>query len=167
MAVMEQAYQLMHGTSIPTFDVNRFAEVFIDAADVQLSTEWQEYVSEMRGSAVTENVGYLTAMQTKWKHFQEGDRLARAALVKAQAENRDLTTEEWQELAKQNHGVQPPIFDEADPMYKPNLRYDAIEIDQDKATVRYDAGQALQEAILRLVNGRWFIADIRAIQVHF
>ncbi len=47
------------------------------------------------------------------------------------------------------------------------LIFESIEISGDRAIVRYDDGAALQEAILVKINGRWFIASIVPIWVHF
>ena len=50
---------------------------------------------------------------------------------------------------------------------KTNLTYESIEIAGDRATVRYDDGAALQEAILLKIKGQWYIAGITPVWAHF
>ena len=85
---------------------------------------------------------------------------------KAKINNHSLTEEEMEELTKQNYSEQPYLPDSSLPGRFP-LEYVSITIDNDKAYVRYDDGPALQDAILIRVNGRWFVAGIIPIQVHF
>ncbi len=168
MAVMQQAYTLMRATPVRTLDIKEFAHVFTDTSDFKFSPGWKTYLGDMLDPTATQKAGYLSAMQTKWSHLQQGDKLLNAAMSKAKAEQRNLTPEEWQALTKQNHNVPPPVLHDEDlATVKLELKYESIEVNDDKAVVRYDDGAALQEAILRKINGRWFIADITAIWVHF
>lgn len=47
------------------------------------------------------------------------------------------------------------------------LAFKTMRINRNKALVRYDDGAALQEAILVKVDGKWFIASIKPIWIHF
>lgn len=47
------------------------------------------------------------------------------------------------------------------------MDFEKIEIDGDRAIVRYDDGAALLEATLVRVGGRWLIAKIEPLDVHF
>ncbi|RIK43395.1 MAG: hypothetical protein DCC55_05925 [Chloroflexi bacterium] len=167
MAVMLQFYQLLRETPVRTLDVRQFAEVLKDTPDYKLTAETQDYLSVILGSEAAQSAGYLTAMQAKWTHLQQGDRLARGVIEQAQAENREVTAEEWQALAEQNHGRLPPTFTDPDSDYKVQLQYESIEINEDSAVVRFDDGVAYQEAILRHIKGRWYITNITPISVHF
>jgi hypothetical protein len=167
MDVMLQFYQLLRETPVRTLDVKQFAEVLKDTPDYELTAETQNYVSVILGSEAAQSAGYLTAMQAKWTHLQQGDRLAKGVIEQAKAENREVTAEEWQALAEQNHGKLPPTFSDPDPNYKVQLQYESIEINEDRAVVRFDDGIAYQEAILRYMEGRWYITNIIPISVHF
>ena len=86
-------------------------------------------------------------------------------MEKARSENRQLSSTELQELIKANHGQLPSL---GSPVTgKTILTFESIEINRDRAIVRYDDGAALQEAILVKINGRWLIASIIPIWIHF
>jgi hypothetical protein len=166
MATMNRAYQVL-GTTSQSFDVSEFPNVFVDTEDYQLTDEQQKTVAEALSLSVTEvqKAGYLSAMQAKYISRGRGAKLLQAALEKARAENRELTATEFQEIVKANQGQMPsgnPITGN-----KTVLTFESIEINGEKAIVRYDDGAALQEAILVKQEGRWLIASIVPIWVHF
>jgi hypothetical protein len=166
VAVMNHAYQLL-GNASQSFDVSEFPSVFIDTEDYKLTEEQQGIVAEtLNLTAVdAENAGYLTAIQAKYISKARGANLLQEALNKVRAENRELTAAEFQELVKENHGQWPS--GSSITANKTILTFESIEINGDRAIVRYDDGAALQEAILVRFNGNWLIASIVPIWVHF
>lgn len=166
-ATLIRYYGLLRETPVQTLDVQQFAEVLADTADLPLKVEAERHIAAILGAERAKDAGYLTAMQAKWTHMQQGDRLARAAIEQAKAENREVSPEEWQALAAQNHGMLPPTFSEPDPSYKVALTYESVEIEADRAIVRLDDGIAYQESILRKIDGRWYIVNITPLNVHF
>jgi hypothetical protein len=166
-AVMLRYYQLLRETPVQALDVQQFGEVLADTPDFTLTAETQQYISAILGTEKSSNAGYLTAMQAKWLHLQQGDRLARAAIEQARAENREVSPEEWQTLAEQNRRMVPPTFTDPDPNYRIALLYGSLEIEGNRAVARFDDGVTYQEAILRKIDGRWYIANIIPLNVHF
>ena len=166
MAVMNRAYQVL-GTTSQSFDVSEFPNVFVDTEDYELTDEQQKTVAEALGlnAAEVKNAGYLTAMQAKYVSRGRGAKLLQEALEKARAENRELSATAFQEIVKANHGQWPS--GSAITTNKTVLTFESIEINGNKAIVRYDDGAALQEAILVKQEGRWLIASIMPIWVHF
>ena len=165
MAVMDRAYQLI-GHASQTFDASEFPSVFIDTEDYKFTDKQKELLSEVLGASIAEvkSTGYLTAMQAQYISRGQGADLLRAALDKAKSENRKLTAEEFQEIAKANHGQLPSLGNVV--TTKTELTFESIEISGNKAVVRYDDGAALQEAIL-VKEARWFIASIVPIWIHY
>lgn len=164
MAAMDTAYEML-GNAGQTFDAIDFSQVFTDTADYPLSDQQREAVANVLGESVAQHAGYLTAMSAQTIAHGQGAKLLRAALDKAKAENRDLTTVEFQELLKANQG-QPPTLGSSITA-KTTLTFNSIAIDGDRATVEYDDGAALQRAILVRSQGKWLIAGITPIWVHF
>lgn len=166
MAVMDRAYQLI-GHASQSFDVSEFSAVFVDTDDYEITDEQRDAIAATLGVPISDvgNIGYLTAMQLKYVSMGQGASLLREAMKKAKAENRQLSPADLQELAKANHGKLPSL---GSPVTKKTvLTFESIEIEGDRASVRYDDGAALQEAILVKVNGKWLIASIKPIWIHF
>ncbi len=166
MAVIDRAYQIMTHAS-RTFDVSEFPSVFIDTEDYKLKDQQKQAVAYIFGADIAnaENTGYLTAMQAQYISMGQGAELLRVALDKAKAENRNLTTDEFQEVVISNHGQMPASGVTID--IKTNLVFQSIDITVDRAIVRYDDGAALQDAILVRKAGQWLIASIIPIWIHF
>jgi hypothetical protein len=164
MATVERAYRLFNSAG-RTGDVSEFPAVFTDTADYpytdalrqQMATEFGVEAKDVQGA------GYLTAIMARYVAQGRAAQQLQAALAKARAENREITTEELQQVAASNQGILPPYVLDA----KTTLTYESIEIDGDRATVRYDDEAALQEAILVRLNGNWLIASMRPIKIHF
>ncbi|MCB0145089.1 MAG: hypothetical protein KDE50_34730, partial [Caldilineaceae bacterium] len=166
MTVLNRFYEIT-GAPIETFEPNQLAEVLLDTSDFNLTDGWRTYLSTILDEEVVNRAGFLTAMQTKWTHLQQGDALARAAMAKAEAEKREVTQDEWDELTEQNHGMLPPGLYRGEPGYTTELKFESVNIEDEQAIVLYDDGAALYKAILRLVNKQWFIVDVTPIDVHF
>ncbi len=164
-ATINRAYELM-AIAARTFDVSEFPTVFVDTPDYELSDRQREAISQMLGPKAVENAGYLTAMQAYYIAWGEGATRLDKALEKAEAEHRQITADEMQETVKANGGRVPTLARQ-DPISKTKLKFESIEINGNKAIVRYDDGAALQEAVLVKIKGQWFIAGIKPIWVHF
>ena len=167
MAVMERAHILFR-KPVETVDVNELAEVIVNTDDYRPSQENLEFISTILGSKAAQNAGFLAFLQAKHVQLQQGAKLLRAAVGKARTENRALTATEMQELVKRNHGM--PLADLQDlnaPIPTPTLQYAWMQIEGDRATVRYDSGVADEEATLVKQDGHWYIASIKVIWAHF
>ncbi|MBV6390837.1 MAG: hypothetical protein KPEEDBHJ_00041 [Anaerolineales bacterium] len=165
MTVIERAYELM-AYAQKTFDVSEFPSVFIDTQDYELNAKQKSAISSILGmeTADVEEAGYLTAMQIQYISMGQGSELLKSALEKANSENRELTAEEFQAIVQANHGQLPAPSFVLDTETK--FVFESIDIDGNKAVVRYDDGAALQEAILVKME-RWLIASIVPIWIHF
>jgi hypothetical protein len=163
MAVMDQAYEAF-GEVAQTHDVSKFSGILIDTPDFKLNARQSEKITGMLGSVAAQKAGYLTMMQAKYLAYAKGNELLKKATDKAKAENREITVEEFQAVIKENYGQVPQgsVI-----TTKTVLVYESINIDGDKAIVRYDDGAALQEAILVYIKGKWLIAGITPINIHF
>ena len=162
-AVMAQAYDVI-AKAAQTYDVSEFSTVFVDTSDYKLTTEQLKALTGILGISATKNAGYLTAMQADYMAMGQGATLLQAAVDKAKAQNREITAAEFQAVIQANHGQVPPA---SVINAKTTLTYDSIKVNGDKAVVRYDDGAALQEAILVRINGKWFIAGITPINIHY
>ena len=162
--VMARAYDLI-GTAAQTDDVSGFSTVFADTADYQLTAKQQGGVAAILGTEAAQKADYLTAMQAHSMSLGERAELLQAALAQAKAEGRELSAEEFQAIIKANHDQVPTLPSPI--MTKTSLTYESIGIAGDRATVRYDDGAALQEAILLKIKGQWYVASITPIWVHF
>jgi hypothetical protein len=162
---MNQAYKLM-ASAAQTFDVSTFSTVFVDTPDYELSAQQREAVSKIMGPKAVENAGYLTAMQAYYISWGNGAVQLEETLKNAAREQRAITADELKQIAKANGG-RVPALDRQEPVQEPNLEFESITIRGNRATVRYDDGAALQEAILIKKEGHWFIAGIKPIWVHF
>lgn len=164
IATMENAYRIL-AIAGQTFDVSGFSSVFVDTPDYKLTEQQRAFIGNILGEDAAKNAGYLTAMRAKYIALGRDARLLQATLEKARAEHRNLTSEELQEILRANHGVIPTM---GSPITQPAvLSFKSIEIHGDRAIVRYDSGAALLEAILIRINGKWFIAGITPIWIHF
>lgn len=166
VAVMNRSYELMAHAS-QTFDVSEFPSVFIDTKDYKLTDQQRDAIVSILGLEAVEpgNTGYLTAMQAQYISMGQGAKLLEKALDRAKLENRNLTSEEFQEILKANHGQAPVLGNTINS--KTELTFISIDINGDKAIVRYDDGAALQEAILVKEKEHWLIASIIPVWIHF
>ncbi len=164
MVTMDRAYQVIASAS-QTFDVSELSSVFVNTPDYKLTAQQMEKVGEILGQEDASNAGYLTVMQAQYVSWGQGARLLQETLDKANAEDREMTADEFQEVIKANHGQMPAL---ASPVTaKTVLTYESMQITGDRAVVRYDDGAALQEAVVVRVNGEWFVAGITPIWTHF
>lgn len=160
---LEKAYEVL---DIPFDQLNlsQLSEVFIDHPYYleQLSAEeiasLQLYTIKIQGKDALDNFGYLTSMRTKRMHQQRGAELLKTAEARAFKENREVTPEEFKVLKEMNHGREPWI-----PGHEPfqrKLQYFSLNIEDDKAMVKYDEGVTGRTAVLVKVDGQWYVAGI-------
>lgn len=165
-ASLARYYQLLD-TPVAELNIELFSEVLLNSEDYQLSDQRKEFLSRAAEFAKSRETGYLTAMQAKYYLMQQNEKLKSSLLDKARSENRQVTEDEWKEL-EQLTGTQGNAYIYySESQTATQLQYQSIAIDGEKAIVRYDDQAAVQEAILKHVNGHWFIVDIRPIWVHF
>jgi len=164
ISTMEHAYALIDEVA-QTGDVSKYTQVFVDTSDFQADTSEKEFVGKVLGTAAAQKIGILTAMQAKGIANGRGQQLLKNAMDKANAENRQISPAELQQLIKDNYGSLPGV--KAETNYKLKLTYQKLEIFKDKAIITYDDEQAIQQAILVKIDGQWFISNVKAIHVHF
>jgi len=165
-STLTRLYELLD-TPITKLDVTQFAEVLLDSEHYQFTDRQDEVLEHTANSTLSQQIGYLTAMQTKYTKLKVIEKQRLALEQKARAENRQITDTEWEELAGNNHGSAAPYIYYSDTNQKTELLFHSITIEGDRAVVQYDDEAALQEAVLTFVDGNWLIVNIRAIWVHF
>lgn len=146
-------------------DVQLLSTVLIDhpSYEEKLSpkevVELKAYAEQILGPNAITLFGYLTAMQAKMTHRIQGTRL----LISTQEKlGRELTPEELQDLAKQNHDRIPSIPNKN----LPSVRmikvedYKNIAIEGDIASAIYDDGVTSRTALFVRVDGKWYVAGI-------
>lgn len=148
-------------------DVTQFSEVLLDSEEYQLTEHREEYLDQSGYATSSPRAGYLTAMQINYKQMKQIENQRSVLLRKAQAENRQITAAEWEELAGANNGKAVPFIYQSESQRRTQLLIHSITIDGERAVVRYDDQAALQEAVLIYKDGRWFVVDLRAIWIHF
>ena len=147
-------------------DVSNFDEMFVNTADYRYENdEVFAFVARVFSAEEARHGGYLTAMSATYiaqgcavQRMEEFSQAAKKA-------NREVTPDERNAVKDACYGIAAPGLSD-DPGI-PKLDFKSIEINGDRAIARYDDGAALLEAILVRVNGRWFIANIQPIEVHF
>lgn len=103
-------------------------------------------------------------MQAKYIAYGCAVKLLKESDKLAKKENREITPDEIKSIQDNCYGVFPPSISEGAP---PKLEFKIIDIQGDRATARYDDGAALLEATLVRENGRWLIANIKPLEIHF
>lgn len=103
--------------------------------------------------------GYLNAMKAKRLVQANGRKLLEAAELKAQAQNRALTTEELAALREQNYGYTPSHIDLSLIGNRPVFEFGSVEVGFNVARVYYSRIKT-NTALLVRVNGQWMVAGI-------
>jgi hypothetical protein len=173
-AALEKFYSVLNDVT-STYDVAKFSDILLDTGDCRPDEETRQFIEQTMGKDAAANAGYLTAMQAKYIARGKATKLLENATEKAKAENRELTQDEKQQVMDANGGIFPPttikpsstISPDSSLSKKKALNFMSIEVIGDWGKIKYDTSQALQEATLARKNGRWFVACIKPIQVHY
>lgn len=146
-------------------DVSEFHTVFTNTSDYSYENgDVRAFVSLVLGVEEAAKGGYLTVMQAKYEAYGCAIRLLKETEKLAKKATRDVTSEEIKLIQGKCYGVLPPSLSVDAP---PKVEFQNIEIVGDRAIVRYDDSAALLEATLVRVNGRWLIANIIPIEIHY
>ncbi|MEW6650890.1 MAG: hypothetical protein AB1453_11970 [Chloroflexota bacterium] len=163
--VINHSYTVFRGALRNGGDVSEFQYVFTNTQDYSyVNDDVRAFVSRVLGTEKAHAGGYLTVMQAKYIAYGCAIRLFKEADKLARKEDREVTPGEIKSIQENCFGVMPPSLSEGPP---PKLEFKNIDIDGDRATARYDDGAALLEATLVRENGRWLIANIKPIEIHF
>lgn len=163
--VIHHSYTVYRGALRNGGDVSEFGNVFINTTDYHYENQdVRAFVSLVLGSEIANNGGYLTVMKAKYIAYGCAVRSLKIAEQAAMKEDRNITPDEIKSIQENCYGVLPPRISEGAP---PKLNFEKIEIDEDRAVAQYDDGAALLEAILVRENGRWLIAKIEPIKIHY
>ena len=164
--VIHHSYTVYRGSLQNGGDVREFDKVFVNTNDYQYeNNEVREFVELVLGPEEAASGGYLNAIKAKYIAFGCGIKLLKEVEQIAKKEGRRISADEIRKVSEQCYGVIPPSVVENGAPGK--LEFKSIVIDEDYAKARYDDGAALLEAILRKINGRWLISNIRPLEVHF
>lgn len=166
MATLDHAYVLL-GTPAELIDFAEFDEVFVDhpaygrAIGARKRKLLRDQISKELGEEAAQTFGYRTSMKSKLIARKNRYAQFRAALTNAEAENRELTQAELDEIAAQNNGYIPTLPDLSTPSsFKRELKYFSLEINRNKARATYDEGVTGRTAILVRIDGKWYVAGI-------
>ncbi len=163
--VIHQSYVVIRGALENGGDVREFEDVFVNTSDYHYENQdVRKFVSLVLGPEVADDGGYLTAMKAKYVAYGCASHSLRDIEQVAQKEDRKITSEEYKSIQENCYGVLPPSISEGG---SPILVFKTIDIDGEKAFARYDDGAALLEATLVQENGRWLIAKIEPINIHY
>lgn len=163
--VIHHSYTVFRGALRNGGDVSGFDEVFINTDDYHYENkEVQEFVELVYGPEIANQGGYLTTLKAKYTAYGCAVRKYKDFERTAKKEDRRVSSDEFRIIRENCYGMLPPSLNEGPP---PKLDFEKIEIDGDRAIVRYDDGAALLEATLVRVGGRWLIAKIEPLDVHF
>ena len=165
-STLTRFYELLD-VPIAKLDVTQFSEVLLDSEEHQLTGRRKEYLDQTGYVTSSPRAGYLTAMQLNYAQMRQIEHQRSVLVQKAQAENRQITAAEWEELTGANNGKAVPFIYQNESPQRTQLLIQSITIDGERAVVRYDDQAALQEAVLIYVDDQWFVVDLRAIWVHF
>lgn len=147
-AVLEKAY-VLEEEAARTQETSRFAEVFANSPDYQLSKYISELIRQRLGEGALTGAGYLTYKQA---YFMSRESL----LIQAT-------------LAPGMKPTLTPIVNRPDPrspISQPEFIYSYFRVMGNRAVVRYDPGWADMEATLLLMNDGWRIVAVRTIWAH-
>lgn len=163
--VILHSYTVFRGALRNGGDVSEFANVFTNTRDYTYENDdVRAFVGTVLGTEKADEGGYLTAMQAKYIAYGCAIRFLSDIEVLAKMENREVTSSEIKTIQGKCYGVLPPgLSEEA----MPKFDFVSIEIDNDRAIVRYDDGAALLEAIVVRKDNQWLIANIKPIEIHF
>lgn len=165
-AVIERSYTVISEALRNGGDVSEFETVFTNTADFSYANEEERaFVALVLGPDKAAAGGYLSAMQAKYIAYGCAVQLLKDTEQIAKQENRDVTTTEYKAIQENCYGVIPPSLSDDDS--PPQLEFKTITIEGDRVTAQYDGGSALLEATLVRENGRWLIANIKPIEVHY
>lgn len=163
--VIHHSYTVFRGALRNGGDVSEFQNVFTNTSDYSYENDdVRAFVSLVLGVEEANNGGYLTVMQAKYIAYGCAIRMFKETEKLAKKENREVTPEEFKSIQDNCYGVIPPSLSDGAP---PKLEFKIIDIEGDRATARYDDGAALLEATLVRENGRWLIANIKPVEIHF
>jgi hypothetical protein len=146
-------------------DVSEFKNVLTNSPEYSYeNSKGRSLVILVLGKEEADNAGYRTVMEAKYIAYGCGVRLFKETEKVAKEENREVTADELKSIQDHCYGVLPPSQSGSAPL---KLDFQNIDIEGDRAVVRYDDGAALLEAILVRENGRWLIGNIKPIEIHF
>ena len=163
--VIHHSYTVYRGALRNGGDVSEFDNVFINTTDYHYENQdVRAFVSLVLGPEIANIGGYLTVMKAKYIAYGCAVRSFKDVELAAKKEDRNVTSDEIKSIQENCYGVLPPRISEGAP---PKLDFEKIDIDGDRAVAQYDDGAALLEAILVRENGRWLIAKIEPIKIHY
>ena len=153
--VLVKSHKIEHLLSCnPESDVNMLDEVYKDTADYKQSSDDRVMIAKYLGKAALNRAGYLSFLKAYHLWERSGDLYPRASP--------DPTRQYLATVAP----TSKPIRECPNPPKEPELQYQSIAIRDDRAVVIYDYGPYLTKAILRRVDGVWFIVSSRNLAVN-
>jgi hypothetical protein len=137
----------------PKSDVNMLDEVYIDTSDYKPSNKNKILIAKYLGDSSSKQAGYLTFRKAYHLWDRSGDEYPQ--------KYPSVTSDNSTKIAP----TEKPMRYCPDISSQPNLIFREIAIRENKAVVTYDAPGSLNEATLIKVDGQWYIANIRVLQI--
>lgn len=163
--VIRHSYTVFRGALRNGGNVSEFEEVFTNTSDYTYENEdVKAFVALVLGTEEADVGGYLTVMKAKYIAYGCAVQSYREMAQQAKKEGRGVTGDDLRSIQDLCYGIVPPSLSEGSP---PQLDFVRIDIQGDRAIARYDDGAALMEVILVRQDGKWRIADMNPIEIHF
>jgi len=160
-ATIRRAYEL-RARAGHTFDTTDFASVFVnDPRGGKLPPEWLKLVEDVTGSS-SDTTGYLDYELAYYEHWKTGALRLEELWAKAAEEGRPLTLEEVQSLRDRSGRIAAPRAPEG---VRIQIDFKSIVVEGDVATAVFDDGPRLNEMTLVKINGKWYIAGNKILQI--
>lgn len=162
-ATIRRAYELrlLAGR---TFDTTDFPSVFVnDPRGGKLAPEWLKLVEDVTGSSSV-TPGYLDYELAYYEHWKTGALQLEKLQAKAAEEGRQLTAEEVLSLQDRSGRIAAPRAPEG---VNIELNFKSIVVEGDVAIAVFDDGPRLNEMILVKIDGKWYIAGNKILQILF
>jgi hypothetical protein len=147
------------------FDTSLFPTVFVnDPRGGELSPSTIDLVRDYNKDATSNYIGYLDSKLAYYSWWEQGALRLEELWAKAAQEGRHLTREEMNSLMDSGGRLAAPRLQ--GPVPTPEIRFISISVKGDLAIATFDDGGRTIEMTLVKINGQWYIAGNKVIDVH-
>jgi len=163
MKRVKRAYDI-EAEALYTFDLKNFSTVFINDPRFPVSPGTLNTIRELTDNPSLESAGWLDYKLAYYSWVRDATTYSETIHAKAKAENRGLTDEEKKSLIDSNGRIAPARA--KDSIRNQTLKFLAVNINDDIATIILDDGPTTIELTLVLVDNQWYIAGIKGVSIH-
>jgi len=139
----------------PESDINFLTEVYKDTADYKQTPNHRVMIATYLGEKALDGAGYLTYKKAYHLWERSGDPYPRTAPTA------NATLEYLYTLVP----TAKPVRDCLNPLPEPELSFRHIKLKEDVAIAEYRYYAYQVEAVLRRLDGRWFVVSSRNLSV--